>query len=84
MLVMNKMSIKEKWFSKKVFCHLFGHKLVTTRKVTNHFSEYKCVHCQLELTNDIKGSKTFLTPELKEVNETLLQFYKRRHQHLSA
>ncbi|SHI63935.1 hypothetical protein [Flavobacterium terrae] len=78
---MSKINIKENWFTKKVFCQLFGHKLVTTRKVTNHFSEYKCVHCQLELTNDIKGSKTFLTPELREINETLFQFYKRKHQH---
>lgn len=60
-------------------CALFGHKLVTTRNVTAHFKEYKCTSCQVELTNDDKGIKTFLTPELRDVNETLLSFYKRRH-----
>jgi hypothetical protein len=27
--------------------------------------------CALELTNDEKGNKTYLTPELKEINDTL-------------
>jgi hypothetical protein len=31
------------------------------------------------LTNDEKGKKIFLTPELKDINETLGNFYKRRH-----
>jgi len=31
------------------------------------------------LTNDLKGHKTFLTPELKDINETLNSLYKKRH-----
>jgi hypothetical protein len=31
----------------------------------------------LELTNDEKGNKTYLTPELKEINDTLKVFCRR-------
>lgn len=75
---MNLNEFKEKFLSKKIRCSLFGHKIITTRTITNHFKEYKCTVCELELTNDEKGRKTFLTPELKEINETLVIFYKKR------
>jgi hypothetical protein len=75
---MNAIQIIEKFLSKKILCTLFGHKIITTRNVTNHFKEFKCTVCQLELTNDEKGRKTYLTPELKEINETLLGFYNKR------
>ena len=75
---MNTIEIKEKLLSKKILCSLFGHKIITTRNVTNHFKEFKCTVCQLELTNDEKGRKTFLTPQLKEINETLIGFYNKR------
>jgi hypothetical protein len=70
-------------FGGKVWCSLFGHRFVTTRNVTNHFKEYKCCTCNLELTNDEKGHKIFLTPELKDINETLVNFYQRKH-HLAT
>ncbi|MFV8336239.1 hypothetical protein ACNQF7_09155 [Flavobacterium sp. RSP29] len=75
---MNTTEIKEKFLSKQILCSLFGHKIITTRNVTNHFKEFKCTVCQLELTNDEKGKKTFLTPELKEINETLIGFNNKR------
>ncbi|NHM06232.1 hypothetical protein G4D82_03285 [Flavobacterium sp. CYK-4] len=67
----------------KVWCSIFGHRFVTTRKVTDYFREYKCVHCQLELTNDEQGRRIFLTPEHKAINETLVHFYQKRH-HLTS
>lgn len=76
---MNVTKIRGIHFSGKFFCSFFGHKMVTTRNVTNHFKEYKCSCCGLELTNDLKGHKTFLTPELKEINETLMNIYQKRH-----
>ncbi|WP_300566451.1 hypothetical protein [Flavobacterium sp.] len=76
---MTAIQLKEKFLTKRILCSLFGHKLVTTRNVTAHFKEYKCTSCHLELTNDDKGMKTFLTPELRDVNETLFSFYNRRH-----
>jgi hypothetical protein len=75
---MNLIEIKEKFLSKKILCILFGHKIIITRNVTDHFKEFKCTVCQLEFTNDEKGKKTFLTPELKEINETLIGFYNKR------
>ena len=66
-------------FGGKVWCSLFGHRFITTRNVTNHFKEYQCRNCRLELTNDEKGRKIFLTPEHKDINETLVHFYQKRH-----
>lgn len=75
---MSTIEIKEKLICKNIICRLFGHKIITTRTITNHFKEFKCTVCQVELTNDEKGKKTFLTPELKEINETLIGFYNKR------
>lgn len=80
---MSIIKISEINFSRKILCSFFGHKMVTTRNVTNHFKEYKCSCCGLELTNDLKGHKTFLTPELKDINETLIYIYQKRHYSLN-
>ena len=82
---MNTLQLKEIFFSRKLLCSCFGHKLIVKREVTPNFKEFKCCHCDLELTNDDKGVKILLTPRLKEVNETLLKFYyKKHHLNLSA
>ena len=75
---MNATLIKEKFLFKKILCSLLGHKFIITRNITNHFKEFKCTVCHLELTNDGKGQKTFLTPELKEINEALINFHKKK------
>jgi hypothetical protein len=67
-----------KFVGKKAVCSVFGHKIVTIRNVTNHFKEYECTCCKIELTNDLQDRKTFLTPELKEINETLLSHFNKR------
>lgn len=69
---------KEKFICRNFICLLFGHKIHTIRTITNHIKEYKCVHCGLELTNDAKGRITFLSPELKEINETLKNFLQKK------
>jgi hypothetical protein len=52
--------------------------LVTHYHYTKYESfEYECTVCALELTNDEKGNKTYLTPELKEINDTLKVFCRR-------
>jgi hypothetical protein len=76
---MNILELKRVFLLRKFMCVLFGHKFITKRKVTPHFKEYECSNCHLEVTNDDKGRKTFLTPELKDINETLMVFYKKRH-----
>jgi hypothetical protein len=76
---MNILELKRVFLLRKFMCALFGHKFITKRKVTPHFKEFECSVCHLEVTNDDKGRKTFLTPELKDINETLMVFYKKRH-----
>jgi hypothetical protein len=76
---MNTFALKELNSSSKIFCSIFGHKIITTRNVTNHFREYKCSLCGLEMTNDLHGHKIFLTPELKDINETLNTLYRKRN-----
>lgn len=75
---MNFNQIKERITSENLFCLLFGHKIKTSRSITNHFKEYKCSRCNLELTNDDHGHLLFLTPELKEVNEALVYFHRKK------
>ncbi|WP_074722924.1 hypothetical protein [Flavobacterium frigoris] len=80
---MSTIEIKENFLSKKLYCSLFGHRIITTRNITNHFKEYKCTVCELELTNDEKGKKTYLTPELKDINNTLKSFCSKKNlQHI--
>ena len=76
---MSFLELMSKFVDKKTACSIFGHKIVTVRNVTNHFKEYKCTVCQLELTNDLQDKKMFLTPRLKEINETLSNHYIRKN-----
>ncbi len=76
---MNALEIKDNLLSKKLLCSFFGHNLVIKRNVTPNFREFECTNCHLELTNNVKGEKIFLTPHLKDVNETLFNFYNKRH-----
>lgn len=52
-------------------CSLLGHRFVETKKVNNHFREFECSTCKMQVTNDSKGQKITLTSKLKEINETL-------------
>jgi DNA-directed RNA polymerase subunit RPC12/RpoP len=76
---MRNFKIREANLSSKIMCSFFGHKIITTRNVTDYFREYKCSTCGLELTNDTHGHKIFLTPKLKDINESLINLYNRRH-----
>jgi len=64
---------------KKIFCNIFGHHYAVSKKVTGHIKEYKCVHCDRQVTTDVDGNLSTLTPELREINETLERLYQRRH-----
>jgi hypothetical protein len=52
---MNTIKIKEHFLSKTLLHTLWSH--ITTRNITDHFKEYKCTVCALELTNDEKETK---------------------------
>lgn len=64
---------------KKIFCNIFGHHYAVSKKVTQHIKEYKCVHCAKEVTTDVSGNLSVLTPELQDINHTLEIIYQKRH-----
>ncbi len=64
---------------KKVICQIFGHHFSVTKKVTQHIKEYKCIHCNKEVTTDVSGNLSILTPKRQDINRTLENIYQRRH-----
>lgn len=64
---------------KKLFCSLFGHHFSVSKKVTSHIKEYSCVHCGKQVTTDVSGNLSNLTPQLREINQTLERIYQKRH-----
>jgi DNA-directed RNA polymerase subunit RPC12/RpoP len=64
---------------KKLFCTIFGHHYAVSKKVTSHIKEYKCIHCNKEVTTDVSGNLSILTPELQDINKTLERIYQYRH-----
>ncbi|MBC8884548.1 hypothetical protein H9X57_17750 [Flavobacterium piscinae] len=65
-----------------VICSILGHKFRSTRKITNHFSEYQCRCCGKQMTEDPRGRLISLTPELRDINETLHMIFRRRQIHI--
>ena len=64
---------------KRIFCNLFGHHYAVSKKVTLHIKEYKCIHCGKEVTTDVSGNLSTLTPELEDINKTLEDIFQKRH-----
>lgn len=64
---------------KKLFCSIFGHHFSVSKKVTSHIKEYSCLHCGKQVTTDVSGNLSTLTPELREINQTLEHIYQKRH-----
>ena len=64
---------------KKVLCNIFGHHYSVSKKVTRHIKEYQCIHCGNEVTTDVNGNLSALTPESQEINKTLENLFKKRH-----
>ncbi|MDX1363480.1 hypothetical protein [Arenibacter latericius] len=62
-----------------IFCSIFGHHFGVTKEITSHIKEYKCVHCNKEVTTDASGNLSELTPELQDINNTLEHIYQKRH-----
>lgn len=73
---------KDNSFKGRLLCSLFGHKFRTTKLVTEHFREFECTVCHLQVTNDTSGEKISLTQEHKEINEELINRHQRRHTHI--
>jgi len=62
-----------------LFCNFFGHHFVVSKKVTEHIKEYRCLHCQKQVSTDERGQLSTLTPEVKEINNTLEDIYHKRN-----
>ncbi len=75
-------NLKHFYSPAKLICSVFGHKIITTKKVTYHFREYKCSICGMEMTNNQEGQKIFLTPELKYMNKILNKLYDKKNKTL--
>ena len=62
-----------------MLCSVLGHRYRVSNEVTPHVTEYKCDVCQCEITTNTTGRLDILTPELKEINRVLADFYRKRH-----
>lgn len=62
-----------------ICCSLFGHHFAVSKNITSHIKEYKCIHCSKEVTTDVSGNLSELTPELQDINNTLQHIYQKRH-----
>ncbi|WP_452600020.1 DUF1660 family phage protein [Pontimicrobium sp. MEBiC01747] len=67
----------------RLICNLFGHHFEVSRNVTYHVKEYKCSHCNKELTTNSKGNLTPLTPKYKEINSILSRIHTKRQSRLN-
>ena len=63
---------------KNVYCSLFGHDYRVSKNVTYYVKEYKCKHCNSQLTTNSNGKLTPLTPKLKEINSVLERIHQKR------
>jgi len=64
----------------KMYCNLFGHDYVISKKVTLHVKEYTCKHCKKQLTTNSNGNLIELTPKFKEINAILEHVYNSRRE----
>lgn len=67
-----------------VFCNIFGHHYTVSKRVTQHIKEYKCLHCQKQVTTDECGKLSTLTPIMQEINKTLEEMYQKRNRSRSV
>ncbi len=63
----------------KLYCSLFGHNYVTSKKVTHHIREYTCTHCGEQVTTNSRGKLEVMTPKLKEINNTLASVHQKKN-----
>lgn len=62
----------------RLMCAILGHKFKTIKYVTDHFKEFECRICHLQVTNDITNEKVSLTQEHRQINKTLIKLYRKK------
>lgn len=65
-------------FLPTMYCNLFGHDFVVSKKVTYFVKEYTCSHCKKQVTTNSNGHLTELTPKFKEINAILERIHNSR------
>ncbi|MEM5565818.1 hypothetical protein WNY78_11915 [Psychroserpens sp. AS72] len=63
---------------KSIYCSFFGHQYEVSKNITYHVKEYKCSHCNSQVTTSGNGGLTPLTPKFQEINSVLSRIHKRR------
>nr|WP_321233710.1 hypothetical protein [uncultured Psychroserpens sp.] len=63
---------------KSLYCSIFGHQYEVSKNITYHVKEYKCSHCNSQVTTSGNGGLTILTPKYKEINSVLERIHNRR------
>lgn len=62
----------------KFLCSIFGHHYTVSKNVTSYIKEYTCANCHRQVTTDVSGNLSVLTPELRKINETLEHIHQKR------
>lgn len=65
-----------------LFCRVFGHHYVMSKPITRHIKEYQCTHCQKQVTTDVSGALSALTPQRQEINHTLEAMHRKKEKAL--
>nr|WP_321228867.1 hypothetical protein [uncultured Psychroserpens sp.] len=63
---------------KSIYCSFFGHQYEVSKNITYHVKEYKCSHCNSQVTTSGSGGLTPLTPKYQEINSVLSRIHNRR------
>jgi hypothetical protein len=63
---------------KSIYCSFFGHQYEVSKDITYHVKEYKCSHCNSQVTTSGNGGLTPLTPKYQEINSVLSRIHNRR------
>ncbi len=67
----------------KIYCGLFGHNYIVSKKITYHVKEYSCSNCKHELTTNGSGNLVELSPKFREINDILSRIHKKKITRLS-
>lgn len=62
----------------KIVCNTVGHNYTTSRQITSHIKEYKCVLCGKEVTNTYSGKLELLTQKTRAANSALASFVEKK------
>ena len=63
---------------KSLYCTIFGHQYEVSKNITYHVKEYKCSHCNSQVTTSGNGGLTPLTQKYREINSVLERIHNRR------